>query len=239
MIPLTKFLSPDDYDDDSSQAVRLYITKAAEKLKLQGLLPDLPHEHRIWEYNTGLLASIQVPHLRRALEVGGSNSLFLPSLIELNLAIRRGSILYDSLEAPEWAVASNLVYQERQAKAIDPEVRLSQMTNVPEAKGQYDFIACISTIEHIEDPLFLDRIAPLLAPRGVLFLTSDAAEKEPDTYHFHWMRTRIYTPERWRALETYLSMKHHLAPIGGRDLTWKGPHVYDYNFVSMALGRLD
>lgn len=238
MIPLTKFLDPIDYDDGSFQAVQKFVTETALDLKQDNLCPALPHEHRIWEYTMGLLASIEAPTVRRVLEVGGSNSLFLPALIQMNSQIRKGAILYDALEAPEWATPENLSYQERQAQLILPEVRLRQMTDLP-LGTQYDYIACVSTIEHIKDGLFLDQIAGMLAPRGILFLTSDAGESEPDKYHFHWMRERIYTPGSWRRLETYLCMKHKLAPVGGRDLMWRGAHVYDYNFVSMTLGRIE
>ena len=101
----------------------------------------------------------------------------------------------------------------------------------------FDVVFCISVIEHVPEAELLDfttQLGMLVKPRGLLFLTTDVGEKEPDIYHFHWMRSRIYTPETLAALG-YSLTRIRFSSLGLSDLTWNGPAVYDYTFGALAL----
>ena len=223
-------LDPKDYENDALRVAKDYLLGIQRTLEEGGCAPVLPTEHRLWEYGMGLLASLEVPKLRTVLEVGGGDSLFLPSLVGWNKMLRTGTILYDAHETTHFGG------QARQVLLVDPEVRYRALVgDLPVNK--YDFVACISVIEHVKDEAsFVQFLADRVTPGGILFLTSDYAEASEDIYHFRWMRERIYSREGW--LRLLLAFRDQgLTPIEKPDLTWRGPQVFDYNFACMTLRR--
>ena len=234
-------LDPAHYENDAMKVVQGILLETQAKLKEHLIAPDLPSEHRMWEYGMGLLSTLSVNTLRRVLEVGGSNSLFLPTLASFNKRTRKGTVLYDALETKEWATPENVSWQKRQMEVIDPEVRFLQWDLPSQPDAEFDFVACISVIEHeVEEENLIRSLAHFVAPGGVLYLTSDFGEKAPDTYHFSWMRERIYTPASWKRLVEKFAFLS-LFPVEGElppDYEWKGAHVYgSYNFACMTLQR--
>lgn len=105
------------------------------------------------------------------------------------------------------------------------------------AHDRWDVITCVSVIEHIPDLRPFFRAAHmLLKPGGLLVGTTDCAETLPDVYHFHWMRSRIYTPTTLRKFLTGLRELGYMS-FGSTDLTYHGPQVYDYSMASFALTK--
>lgn len=107
-----------------------------------------------------------------------------------------------------------------------------------------DVVTCISVLEHVEDlDQFCYHLGCLVRPGGLLFLTMDycdgyalAAEhfRVPDTYHFHWMRQRIFNLFTVKQLIAGFC-RQSFDLFGGVDYIWRGPHVYNYTFASLAL----
>lgn len=107
----------------------------------------------------------------------------------------------------------------------------------------FDVVTCISVIEHVEDrhfSNFLDALAAVTAPGGLLFLTMDCWGKDPserDTAMFHWMRERIYTQKSWQDLSKGM-VKRGFHLFGMPDWEYHGNHVENaYSFCSLCLQK--
>jgi SAM-dependent methyltransferase len=100
-----------------------------------------------------------------------------------------------------------------------------------------DAVFCLSTIEHVDDlQRFLYHLSCLVAPGGLLFLTTDCWDgKGADTAHFHWDRKRIFSMEDWR----FIRLSPHFlefSPFGDTDWTYHGHQLFaSYSFCSVAL----
>lgn len=106
-------------------------------------------------------------------------------------------------------------------------------------------LTCLSVLEHIPPvdlPQFLDDLATLLAPGGLLYLTADCAlgvvGRPEDRYHFHWMRQQMFSVDTW--------LSDVITPLtrAGLRLTQPStyqepvvPWVYDYGFISLAMTK--
>lgn len=107
-------------------------------------------------------------------------------------------------------------------------------------------LTCLSVLEHVpmkELPQFLDDLYALLAPGGILYLTADCALNvvgEPtDTYHFHWMRERIFSIDSWTRdiIAPLVAKGLWLVDVLAYDQQVIEPWVYDYAFISVALTK--
>jgi hypothetical protein len=120
---------------------------------------------------------------------------------------------------------------------IDPDepgsMDLSELTQLNAT------VFCISTIEHVEDlDGFVNDLARVTLPGGLLFLTMDAWSKpasEPDTACGKESRRQIFGPDRWRGLaDTLGSLGFSL--LGDADWTYHGDQLYSsYTFASLAM----
>ena len=187
------------------------------------------HPARTWEYAQVLRVMIDLPARQRLmLDVGGAGSP-LPWIV----ASRRG----------------------QPVQIIDPEFNgLTVGSEDPDhnpgmngLRGRADFISCISVIEHVEgEEAFLRDLVELLAPGGVLLLTTDYVEDAPDgdVFQFHWMRKRIYTRASWFGS---IANKHSVygrlvdlgcSTFGACDSTYHGP-IPDlgYSFASLCVRK--
>lgn len=122
---------------------------------------------------------------------------------------------------------------------IDPAVNVDLQTFVGTNALLADAVFCISVIEHVDDlDEFLYHLSCLVAPGGLLFLTTDFQPDEgPDDKHFHWMRKRIFTPFSLGAATGELILRD-FTPLGdSADYRWHGPIEPDwgYSFASLAL----
>jgi hypothetical protein len=170
-------------------------------------------EQRAWEYGMALHAASRWSVERgvvvgRALDVGGA-----------------GSPLFHMFEAMGWDTT-----------VVDPQLNWP----LHEYRDRsYLLVTCISVLEHIplpELPQFWDDLAAVVAPGGLLFLTMDIQENiEPDTKHFHWMRTWLPSLAAWVGLAESEFPSRGFEKFGGFDYSWHGPQVYDYSFASLAL----
>lgn len=187
-----------------------YEALAPELLTVDAVGLGEQHPHRRWEYALAL-RTLAVHEPRRAyyyvLDVGGAGSAFAQMIAK---------------QDPDVI-----------CEIIDPRVNhgIEEWTG-----GPVNAITAISTIEHVRDEsAFLRAIAWTLAPGGLCFLTMDCWNGGlADTAHFSWMRERIYTPERWQALSSFLQ-DLGCRPFGQVDWAYHGDHVYDYTFASLAV----
>ena len=210
MIALSKFLDPADYAElvEELRLVDQHFTKDREQ-----------HPQRRFEYALALRALLEWDRqtaLPRSVfyDVGGDGSPFarmLPYPVTTIIdPAREGSSTLD--------------------RFVQQSPRLA------------DAVFCLSVLEHVDDlDQFLYHLACLVAPGGLLFLTYDACGVDDrvfpeDTYHFHWMRKRIFGQYALYWLDAQLK-PYGFEPFGRTDLTYPGPHVYDYSFASACFRR--
>jgi SAM-dependent methyltransferase len=102
-----------------------------------------------------------------------------------------------------------------------------------------DVVLCVSVLEHVKDERqMLYDLAQLVVPGGWLVLTMDYGATQPDTYHFHWMRERIYAFDDLLRVTSTLG-QFYFTVWGSRDYV-NAPTdclVHDYNFVSLIVQK--
>lgn len=214
-LPLTKFLHRSDLE-----------ALAPELLVVESFGMPNGHELRAWEYamclralNTwGAQLEPAVPHsMVSAIDVGGHGSPLAQMLLRCGL---------------------NSVLVVDPSQEVSP-ARIQDYQGPPAA-----VVTCVSTIEHIPDSevlQFVDALARVTKRGGLLFLTADAQEDPAphwsypkDEKHFNWMRARIFSPRSWGQFATMME-SFGFSLLGDTDWEYRGPHVYDYTFASMAL----
>lgn len=207
-LPLSKCLDPEhDYPALEEELHAVDAFFTAERPQ---------HEHRRFEYGLALHAmdawGISPQH--RVVDVGGAGS-------------------------PFWRMTP---YVERVC-VVDPDEPNGQ-TLAQYVRGGVplaDVVVALSVLEHVDDlDRFLYHLGCLVAPGGLLVLTYDCCEANAvfpaDTYHFHWMRKRIFgvQAQMWLAAMFY---PFGFEWFGAHDPSWQGAHVYDYSFASLVLRR--
>jgi hypothetical protein len=209
MIPLTKTLDPADRAELTAElaVVDQHFTKDAPQ-----------HPLRRWEYALALRAHDQWAATAQIggpiYDVGGSGSPFYRMLDPYQVRV----------------VDPKELHGEDLARFLQGSPRLGAA------------VFCLSVIEHVADlDRFLYHLACLTAPGGLLFLTMDFGDttghhplSDPDPFHFHWMRRRIFTRTSWYALGLDLP---RFDLFGEADWAYHGAHVYDYTFASLALQK--
>lgn len=208
-LPLSKVMDlPADYEALASE-MELVHTVGVEG----------QHDCRRWEYALALRAiaaqqklSGTLPDPYRVLDVGGAGSGF--SLMAAQLP---GRIACD---------------------IVDPKVN-TDLEHAAIPLASVDAICCLSTLEHVPESqqgAFLHAAYGVLKPYGLFFLTFDyKGEEGPDTYHFHWMRERIFTPSTRQALADQCKVLG-FRPFGAYSpVPARADHVYDYSFASLSL----
>lgn len=131
-------------------------------------------------------------------------------------------------------------------RIVDPldatsQKTVEQLAMDPRQHATADILCAISVIEHVAYPSHFFRACfQLLKPGGLLFLTTDCWHAEgPDTTHFHWMRTRIYNPDKLRKL--VMEFKGVARRFGQTDWSNHGIHLYGpngYTFASVCARKL-
>ena len=135
------------------------------------------------------------------------------------------------------------------ARVVDPKSKGNERPSTVEAyenstpRPQHDVVTCISVVEHVKDEHlenFLDALAGITAPGGLLFLTMDCWGRDPDekdTAMFHWMRARIYTVKTWQGLAREM-VDRGFKLFGAPDWSYHGNHVENaYSFASLCLQK--
>src|SRR5262245_32733591 len=139
MLPLNKLYDPVDLSDPVMKHWVSELQSTEAILEQDGLKPVLPTIARYWEYAQALRACwirMQTASPIKLLEVGGSDSIFLPTAMRTKSADE-----YTSVELPAWTHE----HSERRRRQCPSLVR--QLTELPDE--EFDFVACISVVEHI------------------------------------------------------------------------------------------
>lgn len=221
MIPLTKTLSPDDYDHLSPELVVVdhHFTREAPQSEI-----------RRWEYAMALRAMKEWDHPVGAWldirDIGGAGSPLrhmVSDWVGLTL-MKNGAI-----------------------NVIDPNLGGQTLRQHVEAQqGRAHVTLCVSVLEHIppaEYEQFLNDLTSVTETGGLLFLTMDIkGNEEPgDGCHFSHMRERIYTPSTWRELAHALCARGFRL-LGPADWVYHDDQLYGgptgYSFASLALVRV-
>lgn len=234
-LPLTKCLDPADFDQLAEELVIVdrYFTSAREQ-----------HPMRRWEYAMALRA-LAIWHRGESVgsitdleiyDVGGGGSPFQ--------AIVQAALHRDDLDAV-------LVIDPAAEEAEAYVMPLSQALRQHPSLG--DAVFCLSVLEHVDDlDQFLYHLSCLVAPGGLLFLTMDSCDTYTSSWswpvdmaHFHWMRKRIFSIERWKDLagdhggieEPLIdAFDREFDLLGEADWTYHGHQLFGtYSFASLAL----
>jgi len=180
------------------------------------------HDARMIEYACALSAihehwGMNVP--LTAVDVGGDGSPF-------------GLMLYDQVSL--------------RPTVVDPACGGGDLHQyLQQAPRLAHIVTCLSVLEHVprvELPQMIDDLATLLAPGGVLIITADVALNVTgdvrDTFHFHWMRERIFTADTFYSEVVAPLLKLGLRPFGTVDYaTAVEPWIFDYGFISAVLTK--
>lgn len=107
-----------------------------------------------------------------------------------------------------------------------------------------DVVTCLSVIEHVPDlDQFLYHLSCLVAPGGLLVLTTDCTDQPSDPTtgfpkddrHFHWDRQRIFNPQSLEGIQGMLEA-HDLSVFGGVDWTYHGDYAnWGYSCASLVM----
>lgn len=216
-LALSKTLDPADFAELAEELaiVDTHFTSAREQ-----------HPMRRWEYAMALRAVREWQPAYTPVnvyDVGGAGSPF---------SAMCGSLMIGDPIVVDPDVEPHKGYRTPLAEFVRGGARLAQA------------VFCLSVMEHVDDlDQFLYHLSCLVAPGGLLFLTGDYCDgyytaKDdagvPDHYHFHWMRKRIFNAYSWGMIAGILH-RHSFVHLGGVDVAWHGPQVYDYTFASLAL----
>jgi len=221
--PLSKIMDPEDQMILEDEMQRL--------LECDAMAGQ--HPARWWEYamahrairewgNTGLPE--YPPFTRDPLilcDVGGSGSRFAQSLV--GLTSEDITVIDPNLPVVDVGRCRHV------RRSVEEYAAVAQ-------HSQFDCLTAISVIEHLDAVRpFIRACHMLLKPGGLLFLTTDCWNcTGPDTAHFHWMRKRIYDPEKLRSLGIGLREIGY-STFGRSDWQYHGDQVYDYSFASLAM----
>jgi hypothetical protein len=138
--------------------------------------------------------------------------------------------------SPLWKMVNPYVVQ-----VIDPREGDDLAETLRLGAGLASEVYCISVIEHVEDlDQFLYHLSCLVAPGGLLFLTTDFCDmpgKPEDVCHWHWMRKRIFNDSALRGAAYDLMKYGTFNLLGGViDYRWHGPiETWGYAPASLAL----
>jgi hypothetical protein len=228
-LSLSKTLNPADFEYLTLELaiVDQHFTKEREQ-----------HPMRRWEYAMALRAARwwalqhKIHDRTTIFDVGGAGSPFHEMLFdEYNDSQEGGDIFIIDPALP-----SNEL---EQAQTLAEALEYGPKQTFGPTIGHMVF--CLSVLEHVDDlDQFCYHLSCLVAPGGLLFLTFDYActpdvlTWPTDTYHFHWMRKRIFNEWARGRLHGDFHTRdfRNLGDIGG---AWTGPTVYDYSFCSLAL----
>jgi hypothetical protein len=179
---------------------------------------DGQHWSRKWEYGMALLAQ--------------------QAWYDQSGAERPQGPIYDvgGSGSPFWKMVNpyvTTIIDPREGKDLAEQLRLGA--------GLASEVYCISVIEHVDKlDQFLYHLSCLVAPGGLLFLTTDFCDmpgKPEDVCHWHWMRKRIFNDSALRGAAYDLMKYGTFNLLGGViDYRWHGPiETWGYAPASLAL----
>lgn len=206
-----KSLHPDDYEPLGGY-VGLFERMAK---RVPG---SIEHYHRRWETSIAQAAIDETSKGHGTiLEVGSGGSLFAP------LAASYG---YDVTVCDP---SERVLIAHRQAKRIKQPIAVYQQDFMDSDLGEFDYVVCLSVIEHVEeDAPFWGKL--LASARKGVVLTTDFSV---DGKRFSPDHLRTYTP----ALLEAMCSADGWEPLGAPLYDDNGPQVYQYSFASVALVR--
>lgn len=214
-----KTLHPDDY---KKLSLARYIEFVKSFLQDRGCKFRFEHEHRMWEYALGLHLAVARGG-KTLLDVGGGSSIFAPAATMLGFAVTQ----VDPRRNRGWVA--------QQSKAIGRKIHYVQEDFLNYTSTPFDVVTCVSVIEHVpEHEKFFRKLLDCVAPKGVLYLTTDYHESGERLVKGH---LRTYNQS---SLREYKRIASALFDECGDFSTYVngGDYVNGYNFASLALSRI-
>lgn len=216
---LSRCFDPGDYELLESEIGHLEYAR--------GLIRNyrFEHPHRMWEYAMFLRATLESPQGYSVLDVGGGGSLLAPTL----------SIIHPfTVTVVDPQPVGGMISE--QAKAINTMILFAQGDFMSYTGGVYDFVSCISVIEHVHNDIaFFEKLLRHVRGKGILFLTTDFHESgKPQTIH----HLRTYNEKSLKALLDIATLEGFKPLLGDPNWSSRGNHINGYNFCSMAVSRI-
>ncbi len=236
MRTLVNTLHPDDYYEirEGVSIAKDAVFKLQDKCQIV-----VPHEHRYWEYGTGIQMLLDqykenVP-LLDILDVGAGWSLFGPAL---NLRFNMNVSEYEPVE--QYRVDrgyTNKVLQGFGKKGV--YVHGFGLENMPDQ--QYDAVFCISVLEHVSKNIEKQcwkALAARVRKGGLMLVTCDVVDDPTKPHAFDEMRAMpSYTPADMKERVEMLKTECNMIALGIPSYKWNGAHVFDYTFFRAAFMR--
>jgi SAM-dependent methyltransferase len=212
---------------------RAAVELACEQLELRSL--PLHHDRpKNWDnfialyhtVTTGLTAPGE-----RVLDAGaGRDSVYLPGLKELGFSDLTGLNL-DRHDDADAGVKDGIKYE------------YGDMTKTEYPSSHFDFVACLSVIEHgVDVGLFLHEMGRIIQPGGHLFVSFDYWKEKIDTSGLwtHDAAINIFSGEEVLALWDY-ALEVGFGLVGGMDLNCGEPIIewagLKYTFANLLFQR--
>lgn len=192
----------------------------------------IPHEHRWWEYGTGI--QMMLDHYKEKmpqidiLDVGSGWSGFGPSV---NYTFNSNVIEYEPVAQyrndREQTIA---VLHSFGKKGI--YLHGFGIENMP--AQDYDVVCCISVLEHVPknfEKQAWKELAARVRKGGLMYMTTDVVEDPTVPHVFDELRVMPnYTLPEMKERVEMLRDECHMIPLGIPNYKWNGNHVHDFTF---------
>lgn len=231
--PIGNTVHLDDYQEimEGVSAVK----KAADFLRQRGVRTDLPHEHRLWEYGTGV--QILLDHYKEKLpeidviDVGSGYSAFGPAL-----AFFYNTQVVECEPDPicrDARMTCNVVLKQLGKKEIITTA--DDAMHLPDRK--FDAVMCISVIEHVavhEEMQVWEELGKRVKDGGILYVTVDCVPRKDGRYAYDNLRTQNFTLDDLKPRVAKLE-EMGFATLGKPNWMYNGDAVFDYTFFRIGL----
>jgi SAM-dependent methyltransferase len=222
---ISKSLEPPDYED-LIEGLRILDYGMAAILG-SGFQAYIPHQHRRWEYGSATQAYIDAfgskdPHT--ILDIGCGSGPLGPAL-----ATSTGASIKEVDTDERMTKARPPMFEALELPKEKISFSVGDLRSIGNL-AKYDAVFCMSVIEHIPEEgqdAAWQNLMRLVAPRGILVVTTDFGESRHRTWQADTERVYKFDPERVALVADQLT-------AGGFDLTldpaYHGPQVFDYSF---------
>lgn len=240
-----KTLEPTDYNEVAFEMNQLeWLTKEfrAQTPKARIDAPDtIGHPHKMWEWARALYAIRNIYRERKdvsIIDVGAAFSLLGPAL---------GYLGYDLVEAevdgPCGVEREKINEFLRRSPGFEGkpinwiQAGFGSLHERCKAKGLYDVVMSISTIEHVSldlEVLAWKEMADLTKPGGLLIVTMDCVPVSKKGYMYDDVRWTNYDMKMVKARVDELK-SYGFSTLGNEDYEYHGNYINDYSFASIHM----
>lgn len=229
-LPTNRALHPSDYQHgDISSHV-----ECAQQFEWYLKTKEVPfshnHEHRIWEYANVLRQVGMFKCGKLVLEAGAGASMLAPMLATFGCMV-------DVLDSMKFGNVRQAIKQQCEILGVRMPCFQESIEDMPQRDNTYDFVTCISVIEHVDPKQYeraLRELCRVTKPGGYIFMTSDYFRDEVHAASPMFdIQLNCLTEDRIKEIPRLIPVKM----VGGTDLIYRGDFVYNYSFVNICLQK--